>query len=176
MVGTKGISLSGGQRNRIALARAVYSRKPILIIDDILSGPDQSTEKKVFHGVFGQNGILKRSNMTVVLATHSIHWASDADKIDSRHLVEMMGRVNSVDDDVQVGILFIPRTSLALHAKQLSALMSAHFSFIASTDVESITNRFSQDISLVDGTLPSTFINTTLGELRYFQNRLPTLT
>jgi len=39
-IGSKGISLSGGHRQRLALARAVYSRKRILLLDDVLSGLD----------------------------------------------------------------------------------------------------------------------------------------
>lgn len=81
LIGSKGISLSGGQKNRIALARALYARKPVLIMDDILSGLDKSTEMLVFRRVFGKNGLLRKSNSTVVLATHSAHWASEADQI-----------------------------------------------------------------------------------------------
>lgn len=41
-IGSRGISLSGGQRARLALARAVYARKEILILDDILSAVGES--------------------------------------------------------------------------------------------------------------------------------------
>jgi ATP-binding cassette, subfamily C (CFTR/MRP), member 1 len=80
-VGSKGISLSGGQKNRIALARALYARKPTLVIDDILSGLDKTTEMLVFQRVFGRNGLLQKSKFTTILATHSVHWASEADEI-----------------------------------------------------------------------------------------------
>ncbi len=36
-VGEKGLTLSGGQKARVTLARAVYSRADILILDDILA-------------------------------------------------------------------------------------------------------------------------------------------
>lgn len=81
LIGSKGISLSGGQKNRIALARALYASKPVLILDDILSGLDKTTEMLVFQRVFGRNGIIRRSKSTVLLATHSVHWASEADQI-----------------------------------------------------------------------------------------------
>jgi ATP-binding cassette subfamily C (CFTR/MRP) protein 1 len=81
LIGSKGISLSGGQKNRITLARALYARKPVLILDDILSGLDKTTEMMVFQRVFGQTGLLRRSNSTVLLATHSVHWASESDQI-----------------------------------------------------------------------------------------------
>jgi ATP-binding cassette, subfamily C (CFTR/MRP), member 1 len=81
LIGSKGISLSGGQKNRIALARALYARNSTLILDDILSGLDKTTEMLVFKRVFGWNGLLRRSRSTVILATHSSHWASEADEI-----------------------------------------------------------------------------------------------
>ncbi|TRX89453.1 hypothetical protein FHL15_009622 [Xylaria flabelliformis] len=71
VVGSKGVKLSGGQKQRISLARAVYSRKPIAILDDVLSGLDPATEEAVFRGVFGSNGLFKKTGTAVILATHS---------------------------------------------------------------------------------------------------------
>ena len=39
-IGEKGINLSGGQKTRISLARALYSNKDIYLLDDILSAVD----------------------------------------------------------------------------------------------------------------------------------------
>jgi len=46
-----------------------------------------------------------------------------------------------------------------MHARQLKAVMGALQSFFVATDVGSITNRFSQDISMVDTLLPITILN-----------------
>ncbi|GAW18308.1 hypothetical protein ANO14919_077830 [Xylariales sp. No.14919] len=81
VVGSKGVKLSGGQKQRISIARAVYSRKPIAILDDVLSGLDAVTEEAVFRGVFGANGLFKKIGTTVVLATHSIKRLPEADLI-----------------------------------------------------------------------------------------------
>ncbi|KAF1934459.1 P-loop containing nucleoside triphosphate hydrolase protein [Didymella exigua CBS 183.55] len=81
LVGSSAMALSGGQKNRISLARAVYSRRPVVIVDDILSGLDSTTEKLVFSRVFGPEGLLREINSTVVIATHSIRWTAQSDKI-----------------------------------------------------------------------------------------------
>ncbi|KAL2279295.1 hypothetical protein FJTKL_13505 [Diaporthe vaccinii] len=81
LVGTGGMSLSGGQKNRVSLARAVYARKPVVVVDDVLSGLDKTTEKLVFSRVFGRNGLLRQMQCTIVLATHSVGWAAQSDKI-----------------------------------------------------------------------------------------------
>ncbi|KAJ3569671.1 hypothetical protein NPX13_g6005 [Xylaria arbuscula] len=81
LVGSKGVKLSGGQKQRISVARAVYSRKPIAILDDILSGLDAVTEENVFRGVFGKNGLFRKIGTTVILATHSIKRLPEADLI-----------------------------------------------------------------------------------------------
>ncbi|KAK6510125.1 hypothetical protein TWF481_004839 [Arthrobotrys musiformis] len=81
LVGSKGITLSGGQKQRVALARALYARKPLIILDDVFSGLDMHTQSKVFSRVFGKQGLLRKSNSTVVLATHSTNLFRHADNI-----------------------------------------------------------------------------------------------
>lgn len=80
-IGSNGVSLSGGQKQRVSLARAVYSRKPLLILDDVLSGLDATTEKAVVDRVFGTDGLLRKHAMTAVLATHSVRHAHRADHV-----------------------------------------------------------------------------------------------
>lgn len=71
VIGSNGVSLSGGQKQRVSLARAVYSRKPLLILDDVLSGLDPVTEQAIVDNVFADGGILRKHGVTVLLATHS---------------------------------------------------------------------------------------------------------
>ena len=56
---------------RQALARAIYARKEIVILDDVLSGLDAGTENKVFHNLLGPQGLLRRQRCTVLIASSS---------------------------------------------------------------------------------------------------------
>ncbi|KAI6782626.1 Multidrug resistance-associated protein 1 [Emericellopsis cladophorae] len=80
-IGSKGIVLSGGQSQRISLARAVYARKYTIILDDVFSGLDAHTENVVFHNLLGSKGLLRRSSTTVVVASSRSNRLSYADYI-----------------------------------------------------------------------------------------------
>jgi len=76
-IGEKGINLSGGQKARVSLARAVYANRDIVLMDDPISALDPKTRRKVFKRVF-QN-MLK--NKTRILATNAIDFVHLADKV-----------------------------------------------------------------------------------------------
>ncbi|KAK6464985.1 oligomycin resistance ATP-dependent permease [Scheffersomyces coipomensis] len=76
-VGEKGVSLSGGQKARINLARAVYANQDIILLDDVLSAVDARVGKHVVkHCILG---LLK--DKTVLLATHQLSLIGSADSI-----------------------------------------------------------------------------------------------
>ncbi|EAQ84525.1 hypothetical protein CHGG_08539 [Chaetomium globosum CBS 148.51] len=70
-VGSGGSALSGGQKSRVALARAVYSRPDLLLMDDIFSGLDRKSATHIFSAVFSENGLLAKLSCAAVLVTHS---------------------------------------------------------------------------------------------------------
>ena len=78
-VGERGISLSGGQKARLTLARAVYARADIYLLDDVLSAVDQHVGRHIIDNVLGPNGLLSRK--TRVLATNAIVVLDSADYI-----------------------------------------------------------------------------------------------
>lgn len=76
-IGEKGINLSGGQKARVGLARAVYAEKDIILMDDPVSALDSQVKKKIFEHVL--MGALK--DKTRILATHAIDFLDVCDSI-----------------------------------------------------------------------------------------------
>ncbi|XP_037922789.1 multidrug resistance-associated protein 4-like [Hermetia illucens] len=81
IIGEKGASLSGGQKARINLARAVYRQADIYLLDDPLSAVDAHVGRHLFEEVIGPTGRLARRHVTRILVTHQIHFLKEADWI-----------------------------------------------------------------------------------------------
>ncbi|KAK7751482.1 ATP-binding cassette glutathione S-conjugate transporter ycf1 [Diatrype stigma] len=79
VVGERGISLSGGQKARVALARAVYARADIYLLDDCLSAVDSHVGRHIIENVLGPKGLL--GSKCRILATNAISVLTDADFI-----------------------------------------------------------------------------------------------
>jgi ABC-type multidrug transport system fused ATPase/permease subunit len=77
LIGENGIGLSGGQRARVALARAVYSRTKILFLDDPLSALDQQTAESIVNDCF--LGPLMEDRV-ILLVTHRQELVAEAAK------------------------------------------------------------------------------------------------
>ncbi|KZV91873.1 hypothetical protein EXIGLDRAFT_675729 [Exidia glandulosa HHB12029] len=73
-IGEKGLTLSGGQKARVTLARAVYSDAAILLLDDVLAALDVHTSKWIVDKCF-KGGLLR--NRTIILITHNIPLVAD---------------------------------------------------------------------------------------------------
>ena len=76
-IGERGVSLSGGQRARVSLARAVYSEAEVYLLDDPLSAVDTKVGKHLFESCIC--GML--SGRLRVLATHQLQYLKMADHI-----------------------------------------------------------------------------------------------
>ncbi|KAJ8918454.1 hypothetical protein NQ315_008151 [Exocentrus adspersus] len=77
LVGDRGVTLSGGQKARINLARAVYKSADIYLLDDPLSAVDTHVGKQLFDDCIC--GYLKEK--CVVLVTHQLQYLKGADRI-----------------------------------------------------------------------------------------------
>ena len=78
-VGERGISLSGGQKTRLTLARAVYARADIYLLDDVLSAVDQHVGRHLINNVLGPTGVLR--SKTRILATNALPVLMEANYI-----------------------------------------------------------------------------------------------
>ncbi|KAH0820629.1 hypothetical protein GEV33_002162 [Tenebrio molitor] len=77
LVGERGMLLSGGQKARISLARAVYREADIYLLDDPLSAVDVHVANQIFYGCI--RDYLK--DKCVILVTHQIQFLQDVDKV-----------------------------------------------------------------------------------------------
>ncbi|QRV89229.1 ABC transporter transmembrane region [Ceratobasidium sp. AG-Ba] len=78
-VGEKGITLSGGQRARISLARTVYARADLYLLDDPLAAVDAHVARHVFDHVIGPNGLL--AGKARLHVTNSVAYLDQHDSI-----------------------------------------------------------------------------------------------
>lgn len=76
MVGERGVTISGGQKQRSSIARALMKDAPILILDDSLSAVDTDTEEQILNNL-KQN----RKDRTTILIAHRISTIQNADHI-----------------------------------------------------------------------------------------------
>ena len=75
-VGERGVTLSNGQRQRLAIARAVLRATPMLILDEPTAGLDDENERVV------SDAILRLTKgRTTLLITHALHLAAQADTV-----------------------------------------------------------------------------------------------
>ena len=76
MVGERGLKLSGGEKQRVAIARTILKDPPILILDEATSALDTGTEREI-------QGELRRlgQGRTVVMIAHRLSTVVDADEI-----------------------------------------------------------------------------------------------
>lgn len=72
LIGENGVGLSGGQRARVALARAVYSRSRILLLDDPIAALDHQTAETIARNLFADKTSPLTAGRLIVLVTHRV--------------------------------------------------------------------------------------------------------
>ncbi|EXF78167.1 ABC transporter [Colletotrichum fioriniae PJ7] len=127
VVGENGASLSGGQKARVALARALYSKAPLLLLDDIFSALDAKTAASLWERCFCSDLLKGR---TVVLVAQQPWVAAQADVA----LTLEDGAVKHVEQNIGV-----VRHPVAV-AKDIEGESSTEVSDNSDTEVETQTD------------------------------------
>uniref|UniRef100_A0A8C1ZUI2 ATP-binding cassette sub-family C member 5 n=1 Tax=Cyprinus carpio TaxID=7962 RepID=A0A8C1ZUI2_CYPCA len=76
-IGERGANLSGGQRQRVSLARALYSERPVLLLDDPLSAVDTHVGSHLFHSAIRHTA----KSRTVIFVTHQLQYLPECDEV-----------------------------------------------------------------------------------------------
>ncbi|KAJ1856297.1 hypothetical protein GGH12_004868 [Coemansia sp. RSA 1822] len=102
-IGEKGINLSGGQKARVSLARAVYARADVYLLDDPLAAVDAHVGKHIFTNVLGPQGML--NSRARILVTNAVQHLSnvanivmlrDGAVVDQGSFPQAMAKQNSI--------------------------------------------------------------------------------
>ena len=75
VLGEKGTRISGGEKQRIGIARAIYKNSEILILDEATSNLDFNTERKI------QNNLNNLKDKTLIISAHRLSTLQNMDKI-----------------------------------------------------------------------------------------------
>lgn len=94
-LGEKGVRMSGGERQRVALARLFFDDSKIIILDEATSAMDNITEKLVMGNV-----VKQLDNKTLVVIAHRLETIKDVDKIYvlSDGIIQEEGKYNELLD------------------------------------------------------------------------------
>lgn len=76
MLGERGVTVSGGQKQRLSIARAIAKDPEVLILDDSVSAVDTKTEEAIIRNLFNI-----RKNKTTIVIAHRISTVKKMDKI-----------------------------------------------------------------------------------------------
>ncbi len=88
ILGERGVTVSGGQKQRLSLARAFYKNSPVMILDDTVSAVDVKTEEMILNNIHKE-----RSGKTTIVIASRVSTVTNMDRI----LVLVDGRVDAFD-------------------------------------------------------------------------------
>ncbi|CAG8906439.1 unnamed protein product [Penicillium egyptiacum] len=114
LIENNGMNLSGGQKHRIALARAVYSRYKILVLDDPFSALDPAVTDHIVQRLLGPRGLFRKMGTTVFLISNNKEMFPIANRVlllqDSR--LHLQAQSYSQDPKASIGVSTLPAKTL----------------------------------------------------------------
>ncbi|KAJ1830981.1 hypothetical protein LPJ63_004590 [Coemansia sp. RSA 2711] len=163
-IGEKGINLSGGQKARLALARAVYSRADVYVLDDPLAAVDAHVCKHIFTNVLGPEGLLKsRARVLVTNAMQYLKYADNIAMLDDGKIIEQCDFRAAMENKGKIFEFihkFIDSESSAVNSSSSSTI---HFSIQDSADKAISDDSFLHGNRLSTlGQMDPDFVNTAL--------------
>lgn len=151
-VGERGITLSGGQKARVNLCRAVYNNPDIILLDDVLSAVDARVGKHIMDHCI--SGLLK--DKTRILATHQLSFLDYADRV----------VFLNADGTIQVGTVEELQNN-----EEFVTLMSHNSKAISSKEADSEDNEAIEEMELENTKKSETPENLVDGKLIEDENR-----
>ncbi|KAK5647088.1 hypothetical protein RI129_005552 [Pyrocoelia pectoralis] len=150
MVGERGASLSGGQKARINLARAVYRHADIYLLDDPLSAVDTHVGKHLY-----QECIQKfLGNKTRILVTHQVYHLENADSIMilNNGCVQIQGKYSDLasSDNSYAKLLSVQHEAIEEEKKPEQSQLTRQMSRSRKTSLSHATSESSMVESLLD--------------------------
>ncbi|KAI6170750.1 hypothetical protein M3Y97_01125400 [Aphelenchoides bicaudatus] len=152
LIGERGVNLSGGQRARVGLARAVYQKADFYLLDDPLSAVDAAVARHIFNNVIGPNGML--SETTRLISVNSTQFLPECDLILVLNaFAQLIGHLSLLFGSF--------RACSKIHETLMHAVIRTSMSFFDVTPVGEILRRFNRDINAVDQDMRSLIIDIT---------------
>ena len=134
-IGQRGVILSGGQRARVSLARAIYSDADIYLLDDPLSAVDAKVGKHLFHRCIKEflNGRIR------ILVTHQSQFLKETDSVVilRNGSVVCHGTYSRIEQYRQAAFSFIPQQKHDFNGNNNHGESSLMFSEKASESLSS---------------------------------------
>ncbi|QKD59067.2 P-loop containing nucleoside triphosphate hydrolase protein [Fusarium oxysporum Fo47] len=147
VLGGSAVTISGGQMSRVAVARAIYSRREVVVLDDPLAAIDGQVRQHIIDQVLGPKGILKDSIRVVTTSTDALITAADVLFIISQGTITEKRR--SLADEQQTDIaesILVLATSPVGEVQALQQLPSTGIEGYGSLKIGTISQVTSTDL------------------------------